>query len=271
MFADPSPILALLAHSRGQPGGEALLDWAARLARGDVAAGTHAFRIPEQDRDDVVSIVLLKLLGAPRRRLAAWLVRVRLAPDVLDDPDFHPDPATLARLDRVARRYTRKMLGSAWLDLDAHRGRDREHETDAVFVEQDRRAPPGEARALYDRALNTLDGALDHVVARRRADEGLLRTSFRELVQLADGTDAWTIVDALLAADPDLDPADATHRRRARDRMYKRHARARGYLHEALDDLEHDGTLDPDAAEAARKLLRAVLVRRRPKGGHDGV
>ena len=277
-----NPSIAKVLHrcARGEAAAFELYDWAIAQAGSRALAGRgHAVRIPENEREDVVLDVLIKLQVQasailertldknPARRVAG-----------LDDAAVifaEPPPAALAEYDASLVRYVRQMLGSRWLDVTRVQARAQRNLDAVVIAETARRdaeqrqrldqAEGGsEAQHLLEQTLDALHAAVEFAAATRRSDPELLRASFAQLVALALGTQSMSeLVAEVIEQDPALitTPADQT---KARERIYRRHRLARSYMAEAIDGLQAAGTLSPEGADHARAALRGVLVRRCP-------
>lgn len=297
-------VFALGAHRQRAPGerlprelaarGSALVD---RVAGGTVRDGSgRRFRLPlprggdgkrsraELMGEEALQETRFRVLSRPEPILAAVLHAAGLEA-LQGATDLHAASAELlAQADLIVESYIATMLGNAF--VSRARREEPEVEADCEEAGSARGAPPPEGATL-DVDLAQARAQFDRV--RAHALAGLSREDYRALFELG-----WEELNALylrartmaevveaerLRAGID-DRTEEDSRRRARDRVYKRHERVRKYLRGAIDALVSDRALTPAWAHALGMMIDEFLMRcqRRPKaagamgdeGDYDG-
>jgi hypothetical protein len=205
----------------------------------------------EDERDEVVAIVLLRLVQAgPRGRRVG-------------DPDS----------DDAVRRYLRRALENALIDrIRASRPRP-PFAPDALSAAQTSSTDPGDAdverQVDRHRAARRLDQAqqdlfgilLPWISAHRRKDSvARLQRTVDEMLRIYTGA---TQLQSIVAAQPPSARSDADPRasRRARYALYQQHHRAMDTLLRGVDQLRKEGQLSDDRCQALWTLLAELRIR----------
>ncbi|HHO51399.1 MAG TPA: hypothetical protein ENK18_11110 [Deltaproteobacteria bacterium] len=224
-----APLAALEAVVRGGPSqGDPLIRWLDRHPA--------AIRLPWEVRDDVIQSVGLILLS----RGSGILARLRAA---------NPGRLTGPAGDHSFSAYVGAMLRNRARDHHREPGMCQLRESTLVMV------PAPEVHADLRAVLEALERARDRLI-----DEGsaIGSEAVRQLWALALGqVSLERLVAQLIEAEPTLTWA------RARDRLYKRHRRARQALVRELGALEAQGRLPADTAEQARTAVAQLFKQRR--------
>ncbi len=235
-----APVEALEAVSQGDTSqGGRLIRW--------LWAHPGVARLPPEVRDDVVQSVGLSLLER-----SAWLLE-RLWEDPAQG-NRHRDP------DQRLASYVGTMLRNrAW---DQLRVADRHH---AEIIEIGI-APLPEIRLDLARIAEALEAARMWVA---RRSSPLRVQTLEQMWRLARGdTSLEQLIDAENGSPGSRGGADWE---RARDRLYKRHGRARGALLRALEVLQAEGRLCETSARQAAVAVETWLRQRSGEGSQIAV
>lgn len=209
---------------------------------GPLVAAVHRHRAlrgvrPEEERDDVAQTVALKLLcDAPR-------IVLRLTAHA------HSARALDLRLDA----YVRRMIVHQRITAERRARRLRPFGELPDLPDPRATAEPAREAAAFD--------ALQLALDRARTDTSVW-PALQQVLDLCLGN---TTMAALARAD--LSPRAAeTHRVRVRDRLLRRHSRARARLVGIIADLVREGLVEPEIGRWATHLVEGLLRRRQVRG-----
>jgi len=218
--------------SAGPPAGSALMQWL--LTHREIP------RVPASVRDDATQAVACKLLGRARAiRSSVHRANPGLGPEALDQK-------FTAYVGAMLRNQARDLLRARGRSCQ---GRGEGDRTSLVDLE---------SRVELHRTLGIVELAAQRVIDGR----GGVATSVRELLLLLGGQVSMEdLVCIELGSDR---PSDTQRWARARDRVYKRHRRARSAMVRALAQMADEGTHGRAAVTRATAVVRRLFRARVP-------
>ena len=254
-----SPFRSLIGTALGRPGSvEALASWVLTQP------------LPSDwplDGDEVRQRVAIKLVTDARHIAARILdespptTEAPLALEPALEGLLGLDEQETQALERRFHRYVRAMLHNRGRDELRKAARHAARHTDPAVLEQ---LPDSDGDALSVLAAEEVLRAHETLM------EGLSPQSLALLGEMDDlrsgSVDMQTLVDQVLGEDGSRPPFSDEQRNRARERLYKRHERARRNIEARVDALVREGTIDELHGD---QLVAWILSMRRRilKGG----